>query len=162
MTQSTQEIYIRRILDQYGDSLFRCAYSYVKNEADAQEIVQDTLIQLLRYDPTFQSSEKEKAWLMKTTANLSRNRIRDNKKHITSELDERLVAEEKEDLSFVWQAVQQLPLFQQEVIHLFYQEGYSTKEISDLLNRNENTIRSDLKRAREKLKEILKEAYDFE
>ena len=70
--------------------------------------------------------------------------------------------EEKEDLSYIWQAVNQLDTNQKEVIHLFYQEGYSTKEISEILNRNENTIRSDLKRARDKLKEILMEAYDFE
>ena len=159
---SQEELRLRRILDLYGDSLFRLAYSYVRNEADAQEIVQDVLIQLLRYDPDFEDSDKEKGWLMKTAANLSRNKIRFNKSRETDELDENLRKEEKEDLSYIWQAVNQLDTNQKEVIHLFYQEGYSTKEISEILNRNENTIRSDLKRARDKLKEILKEAYDFE
>ena len=69
---------------------------------------------------------------------------------------------EKEDLKYVWEAVKKLPVKNREVIHLFYQEGYSTKEIADILKRREATVRSDLKRGREKLKKILKEAYDFE
>ena len=49
-----------------------------------------------------------------------------------------------------------------EVIHLFYYEGYSTAEISRMLDRKESTVRSDLRRGRLKLKGILKEACDFE
>ena len=49
-----------------------------------------------------------------------------------------------------------------EVVHLYYEEWYSTKEIAILLQRKEATVRSDLRRARKRLKEILKEAYDFE
>ena len=162
MSASFKEIRIRKLIENYGDSLFRLACSYLHNEADAQEIVQDTLIQLLRYDPTFETSEKEKAWLMKTAANLSKNRIRFNKRHETEEFDERFFVEEKEDYRYLWEAVKQLNEKEREIIHLYYQEEYTTKEISELLEMNESTIRSLLKRAREKLKEILKEAYDFE
>ena len=78
------------------------------------------------------------------------------------ELDERLAAEEREDLSFVWEAVKSLPDNMREVIHLFYHEGYSTKEIATMLKRNESTVRSDMKRGRDKLRLVLKEVYDFE
>ena len=78
------------------------------------------------------------------------------------ELREELIAEQREDLSFIWDAVQALPVQYREVIHLFYREGYSTREISQILGRKEATIRSDLSRGRGKLKELLKEAYDFE
>ena len=71
------------------------------------------------------------------------------------------MAEEREDLSFVWEAVKSLPETAREVIHLFYQEGYRTSEIAYIIGRKETTIRSDLKRARERLKIILKEEYDF-
>ena len=70
--------------------------------------------------------------------------------------------EEREDLSFVWDAVKKLPEKYREVIHLFYYEGYQTKEISKILSRNESSVRSDLKRGRERLKDLLREAYDFE
>ena len=54
-----------------------------------------------------------------------------------------------------------LPTAQREAIHLYYEEGYSTAEIAKILGRNESSVRSDLRRGREKLREILKEAYDF-
>ena len=47
------------------------------------------------------------------------------------------------------------------MIHLYYYEGYSTKEIAKILQSRESTVRSNLKRGREKLKSVLKEAYDF-
>lgn len=75
---------------------------------------------------------------------------------------QKLIAEEREDLSFVWEAVKELPDKYREVIHLHYYEGYPTAHIAKILKRNESTIRSDLRRGRERLKEVLKEAYDFE
>ena len=80
----------------------------------------------------------------------------------TDELSDALAAEEREDLSFVWDAVKSLPVKYREVIHLFYYEGYSTAQIAQMLGRKEVTVRSDLRRGRIRLKEILKEGYDFE
>ena len=163
MALSVKELRIRRILDLYGDSLYRLACSYLKNEADAQEVVQDTVIQLLRYDPDFSGdAKKEKGWLMKTAANLSRNRLRFQKTHAAEELDDNTEEAQDPDLKFVWDAVGQLPMRYREVIHLFYQEGYSVTEIAEIVGRREGTVRSDLFRARAKLKEILRDSYDFE
>ena len=151
-----------RILDRYGNSVLRLAYSYLHNMPDAEDILQETLIRYFRSAPQFESDSHEKAWLLRVAANLSKNRIDYNKIRLSEELNEEIAADEKDDLSFVWEAVKQLPQTQSEVIHLFYQEGYSTAEIAKLLSRRESTVRSDLKRGREKLRTILKEAYDFE
>ncbi len=150
------------ILDDYGNSILRTAYMYLHNMSDAEDILQDTLIQYIRKAPAFESAGHEKAWLLTVAANLSKNKIKYNELRKTDELAEELVGEEDRDLAFVWEAVKQLPEKFREVIHLFYQEGYSTLEIAKILKRNESTVRSDLKRGRDKLKEILKEAYDFE
>ena len=93
---------------------------------------------------------------------MSKNRIDYNKVRATDELSDTLKAEKREDLSFVWDAVRSLPVPFREVINMFYYEGYSTAEISRMLDRKESTVRSDLRRGRLKLKEILKEACDFE
>ena len=74
---------------------------------------------------------------------------------------EELVSEERSDLSFVWDAVKALPEKFREVVHLFYFEGYQTAQIAKILNMKESTVRSNLARGREKLKAVLKEAYDF-
>ena len=150
------------ILTRFGDSILRYAYTYLHNMSDAEEVLQDTLMQFLKTAPEFESENHEKAWLLRVAANLSKNRIRYNKLRETDELNDELVAEEREDLSFVWEAVKSLPVKYREVIHLFYHEGYSTKQIAEILQRGEATVRSDLHRGRALLREILKEAYDFD
>ena len=73
------------------------------------------------------------------------------------QLEETLVAQEREDLSYVWEAVKALPVPYREAIHLFYYEGYSTAQIAQILGWKEATVRSRLKRGREKLKPLLEE-----
>lgn len=150
-----------RMLTDYGNTVLRLAYSYLHNMADAEEVLQDTLIQFLKTAPLLETAEHEKAWLLRVAANLSKNRIKYNSIRQSDELMEELVAEERDDLSFVWEAVKSLPEKYREVIHLFYYEGYQTAQVARILNMKEATVRSNLARGREKLKAVLKEAYDF-
>lgn len=150
-----------KYMGQYGHMVLRMAYSYLHNMPDAEDILQETLIKVIEAHPDFESEAHEKAYLLKTASNLAKNRIDYNKRRETDELNDELVAEEREDLAFVWEAVKSLPDTAGEVIHLFYQEGYPTAEIAKILDRKESTVRSDLKRARERLKTILREEYDF-
>ena len=108
------------ILDTYGNSILQYAYTYFRNMSDAEEVLQDTLLQFLKTAPVFESREHEKAWLLRVAANLSKNRIRYNAVRKTDELQEELVAEQREDLSFVWDAVKSLPEKYREAVHPFY------------------------------------------
>lgn len=150
------------LLDQYGDRVLRLAYSYLHNQSDAEEVLQDTFLRYLRAAPDLESPEHEKAWLLRVAANLSKNRLAYNRVRSADALSETLAAEERPDLSFVWEAVKALPVKYREVLHLYHYEGYSTAEIARLLGRKESTVRSDLHRGRARLRDILKEAYDFE
>lgn len=150
-----------RLLNDHGNSILRLAYSYLHNSSDAEDILQETLIRFLETAPALENEAHERAWLLRVAANLSKNRIAYNRVRACDELQEQLVLEEREDLSFVWEAVRDLPERYREVVHLFYQEGYPTAEIARILGRKEATVRSDLHRGREKLKDILKEVYDF-
>lgn len=150
-----------RMLDAYGNSILRLAYSYLHNQSDAEEVLQDTLLQFLRTAPVLESPQHEKAWLLRVAANLSKNRLKYNRLRSADELRDTLAAEQREDLSFIWEAVKALPQHSRAAIHLFYHEGCSTAQIASILGRKESTIRSDLRRGRIQLKEILKEAYDF-
>ena len=151
-----------RLLDVHGDSVLRMAYSYMHNMQDAEDILQETLIRYMQAAPEFENESHARAWLLRVAANLSKNRIEYNRYRMADELNEELVAEEREDLSFVWEAVKSLPVTYRETIHLFYREGFKTAQIAEILGEKEATVRSHLKRGREKLREILKEAYDFE
>lgn len=151
-----------RLMESYGNSVLRLAYSYLHNMSDAEDVLQDTLIQFLRIQPQFETTEHEKAWFLRVAINISKNKITYNKIRKTDELSETLAVAETEDLAFVWDAVKQLPARYSEVVHLYYHEGYSTAQIASLLSKNNATVRSLLKRARMKLKDVLKEVYDFE
>ena len=150
------------LLRSYGNSVLRLAYSYLHSMEDAEEILQETLLQYLKTAPVLENEAHEKAWLLRVAGNLSKNRIAYNRIRSTDELKETLIAQQREDLSFVWEAVKGLPVKYREVIHLFYYEGFSTGQIAALLQQKESTVRSHLMRGREKLKLILKEGYDFE
>lgn len=151
-----------RILNLYENTILRMAYSYLHNMEDAEDIVQETVIRYWQKAPRNMDMTKEKAWLLTVAANLSKNKLRYKKLRKADELQDTLIQEEREDLSFVWEAVKTLPVKYREAVHLFYYEGYSTRDIAKILNRNESSVRSDLRRGREQLKKILKEAYDFE
>ncbi len=151
-----------QIMDDYGSRILRLSYSYLHNRSDAEEVLQDTLIQFLKTAPFFTKEEHKKAWLLRVAGNLSKNRINYNKVRNADELNEELAPDHREDLSFVWIAVKSLPVKYREVVHLFYYEGCPTAQIASMLHENEATVRSHLARGRAKLKEVLKEAYDFE
>ena len=156
------------ILDTIGNSILRLALSYLHNTEDAEDILQETMIKFVTVRPVFESEAHRKAWLMRVCSNLAKNRIDYNRVRDTMELNEEIVGEVQEDLDkgdeykAIWDAVRALPVNQREAIHLFYQEGYSTAEIALIMGRREATVRSDLKRARDKLRELLKEANDFD
>ena len=150
-----------RLMKVYGDSVLRLAYSYLHNMSDAEDVLQDTLIQFIKTSPQFDTVEHERAWFLRVAINISKNKIRYNNIRKTDELSEILIANESEDLSFVWDAVKQLPTKYSEVIHLFYHEGYSTAQIASILSKKETTVRTLLHRARIKLKNVLEEVYDF-
>ncbi len=85
-----------QILDTYGDTILRYAYSYLHNQSDTEEVLQDTLIQFLKTRPVFESDEHEKAWLLRVAGNLCKNRLKYNSLRQTDELREELIAEQRE------------------------------------------------------------------
>ncbi|MBM7110997.1 ECF RNA polymerase sigma factor SigW [Brevibacillus laterosporus] len=153
---------VAHALKFYGNTIVRLSYSYLHNLSDAEDVLQDTLLSLMRNKPAFSSPEHEKAWLMRVAINLCKNKLKSSW-FKTIAIPENLQIESitvKE--SEVLEAVHTLPVKYREVVHLYYYEGYSTFEISSLLQKKESTVRSLLYRARDMLKKTLKGAYDFE
>lgn len=125
---------VEKVFDLHGNSILRLAYSYLHNMEEAENILQETLLRYMNKAPEFESDSHEKAWLLRVATNLSKNKIDYNNIRKTDELNEELIAEEKTDLSFVWEAVKSLSENQREVIHLFYQEDYTTAQIAEKKN----------------------------
>lgn len=153
---------VKEIIESEGNAIYRLAYSYLKNTHDAEDVLQDTLVQFLKKKPEFESKEHRKAWLLRVASNLSKNRLKLAYRNF-SVLDEEIPTTQDftEEESEVLRAVHSLPAKYRDVIYLFYYEGYHTEEIAGILNKRDATVRSLLSRARKKLKTTLKEAYDF-
>ena len=64
------------LLEKYGNAILRTAYSYLHNMEDAEDILQDTLLQYIKTKPSLNGPEHEKAWLLRVAANLSKNKIK--------------------------------------------------------------------------------------
>lgn len=136
--------------------LFRAALSMTGNASDAEDILQEVFLRAYEKAPEFTSGEHEKAWLMKVTINLCKSRLRSpwHKRRVA--MLESYPATEPEQHELMEQ-VMSLPSKYRSVIHLYYYEGYSVKDISELTGQRESTVRSHLTRARQRLRSFLKE-----
>lgn len=140
----------------YGKMLFRIAMVHLGNKEDAEEVMQDAFCKLLYNLPEFNDDEHEKAWLIKITVNLCKDRLRSvwHKRVIKMEAIEE-VYEDHFD-SDVMKEILKLPVNYKAVIYLFYVEDYSIKQISEILQKKESAIKMRLHRGREILRIELK------
>ncbi len=153
--------YIHYILEKYSKSLIKIAFTYMKNIADAEDIVQEVYISLMRRGKDFDSEEHEKAWLIRVTINQCKNRLKSAWYRKSVPLDEDISYLPEEE-SEVLAAVFELPVKYRSVIHLFYYENYSMQEISKLLRKSPGTIGTWLSRGRKLLKNKLDGGFDHE
>lgn len=150
---------LEQIMEDYGRMVYRLAYACMRSTMDAEDIYQDVFLRYFQKRPLFASEEHRRAWLLRVTVNEARSIFRSARFRRTVSLDERVVYTEPEEQKLD-EALSQLSGKDREVLHLFYYEELSTREIGELLRRKESTVRTQLTRARRRLGEILKgEAY---
>ncbi len=159
---------IEHILQKYSKMVYRLAYARTKSRADAEDLFQEVFLRCLKNNVHFNSDKHCKAWLIRTTVNCSKNLLTSawfkrivpmkNPLEDSAESNEGVPGEEKSE---VFYAVLDLPEKYRMVVHLFYYEDYSVAEISEILSRKESTVKTQLYRARELLKQKLKGEYDY-
>ncbi|HOQ07589.1 MAG TPA: sigma-70 family RNA polymerase sigma factor [Clostridiales bacterium] len=145
---------------RHENSLFRAALAIMGNVSDAEDILQETFLRAYEKAPEFASDKHERAWLMKVAVNLCKSKLRSPWHRRRVELTESYPASGPEQHELLEQ-VMALPPKYRTVIHLYYYEGYSAKDISELTGQKESTVRSHLARARQKLRSVLEEE-DYE
>ena len=136
---------------KFQPAVFRLAYSYVKNCADAEDITQEVFLRLYNSSESFSADENAKAWLICVTA----------KNHLTSAwikrkitLTEDIPLKSEKDYELL-DILNSLNVNYRTVIYLHYYEGYSVAEISEMLKISESNVKARLKRGRDKLRSIL-------
>lgn len=152
MEEWEREAVIRR----YADMVYRLAYAHVRNRADADDLFQEVFLRYLRARPVFRSEEHAKAWFIRVTVNCARSFFHAAWRRRTQPLSDwagEVTGEERA----LDEALGKLSKTDRLVIHLHYYEGYSTEEIGALIGKKPSSVRSQLTRARTRLKELLKE-----
>ncbi|MDV4152086.1 sigma-70 family RNA polymerase sigma factor [Clostridium sp. AL.422] len=157
-----REELILEVLQKYSDTIYRLAFSRTKSVYDAEDIMQNVFMRFMKCNINFESDEHIKAWLIRVTINLSKNLLTSAWFKRTTVLEDNIITTIKEE-SEVYKYVLDLPTKYRTVIHLFYYEDMTTANISEVLNVKESTVRSQLHRARNMLKEIIEgdECFEF-
>lgn len=162
-----QDEWLEQLMDQYGNQLTNLAFSYLKDWGRAQEVVQDVFVTCFHRAHQLEEIRSVEAWLYRITINKCKDVLKSSwfkRVIVGSPLFQFLRSKEptphehmlqnSEDEQLA-QCVLQLPLTYREVILLYYYENLTIPEISELLEVNQNTLRTRLKRGREKLAQLL-------
>lgn len=148
---------VEKALNQYGDQLYRICLITLKNEADAEDAVQETLIRYMQKRPRFDNAAHEKAWLIRVAVNLCRDMLRKRRYH-EEETDQIAAPEENEQYRAILDALLTLPESFRVPVTLYYVEGYSVAELADILGKTQSAIKMRLSKGRK----LLREAYGKE
>ncbi len=149
-----------RIVDRYLDDVYRTVLSCCKHKENAEDAVQNAFLKLLKMDDdAFTDQEHVKRWLIRVALNECKNVWKSfwyKNKVSFDDLDTE-PAYRDETHAEMLSILAKLPQNYQAVIHLYYYEEYSVREIAEILSISESNVQVRLKRARDRLKVLLKE-----
>ena len=153
---------VQELMALYQNNLFIIAFNVCKNVEDAEDVVQDTFLQYHTSKKDFESEQHIRAWLIRVAINKAKNMNhtfwRQNKLSIEDYIE--TLTFETPDSENLNDTVMKLPEKYRIVIHLFYYEDYTIREIADILKLSESNIKVRLSRGRKLLKESLQEEWE--
>jgi RNA polymerase sigma factor (sigma-70 family) len=164
--QTSSDLLFEKIVDQYGESLMRLAYTYVKNHQVAEDIVQDVFLKAFEKQSDFREESSYKSYLYRITINRSYDYFRSwsYKNLLLTDKITKIVRQEKStellDITenenyLLGEKILSLPIKYREVIILHYYNDYGIDDIAFILGIPPNTIKTRLRRGREKLKGLI-------
>ena len=159
MVSSQSEKRAVRVVELYGNILYRLCVVTLGNEADSQDAVQETFIRYINKAPSFESEEHEKAWLITVAGNICRDMLRFRLRHPvvdTSFIKDTVSDSEK---SYILEALVRLPEKYKTVMYLYYVEEYKVEEIAGIIKKSNSAVKMRLSKGRELLKEIYEREY---
>ncbi len=162
---------IERLITEYGDSIFRMCYLYLRDYHHAEDAVQETFIKAMRYYDSYEGRAEEKTWLIRIAINTCKNMMRtrwfqrkpleEYKIESTEiEIDGTNPEERVIENLIVSQAIMELPVKDREVLILYYYQEFKIKEIAQIIGKSESVAAQRLQRSRMKLKKILEREED--
>ncbi len=164
MYSYTGNEYIEKAVQNYSKAMLNAAYSILKSTDDAEDAVQEAFLKYIQKKPTFSSAEHEKAWLIRVTINIAKNVLRSSERKNLPACEDILnnqLNESDENTNEILECVMVLEEKYRIIIHLYYYEEYSLKEIASILHLPLATVGTRLSRGRKILKTMLKGDFDL-
>ena len=150
------------IVTRYSDMIYGVAMRYVGNHADAEDVYSETFYRYFRSARVFRDEEHRKAWLLRVTINCAKDLL--SKRSYEQEYNDEIYdmsavegspAAQVEDVIAVRDALSKLGEEYREVLTLYYFNDMTVSQIAEILDQSVNTVKSRLRRGRDKLKELL-------
>ena len=150
---------VETIIERYGDLLYRLCILMLKNESDAEDVIQETLIKFYRKAPVFENADHEKAWLIRVATNECRDLLRFRVRHPLAEVEQIMVASEDSADSGILEALASLPEKYKLVLTLYYIEEYRVEDIAKITGRTSSAVKMRLQKGRRLLEKVYREEY---
>ena len=150
---------VETIIERYGDLLYRLCILMLKNESDAEDVIQETLIKFYRKAPVFENADHEKAWLIRVATNECRDLLRFRVRHPLAEVEQIMVASEDSADSGILEALASLPEKYRLVLTLYYIEDCRIEDIAKIIGRTPSAVKMRLQKGRKLLEEIYRKEY---
>lgn len=152
-----------KIYRLYSRAMYNVSYRITGSEDDAEDVLQEAFISAFRNLPSFRGDASFGAWLKRIVVNKAINLLKKKREELLPEDDRWDVPEEEESDQFegtllveqVKKAIEQLPDGYRTVLSLYLLEGYDHEEIGEIMGISESTSKSQLNRAKNKLRELL-------
>ncbi|MHB1152841.1 MAG: RNA polymerase sigma factor [Eubacteriales bacterium] len=144
---------IERVVDTYGNTLFKICFVILCNKYDAEDAVQDTIIKYMNKAPSFNDSEHEKAWLITVATNRCKNIRRFSFMHNHINIDDLQEFCKDDEKTALLDLLLQLPDKHKTVLYLHYIEEYKVNSIADMLGITPSAVKKRLQKGRSLLKE---------
>lgn len=156
-THRHQRRYRSDVIERYRDTVFRLAFTYLRNQADADDVTQDVFVKLIRSSHDFESDEHLRRWLIRVTINECKSLFRKPWRRIDDIEDyANTIAMPTPEHTDLFVRVMNLPERYRVPLVLYYL-GFSTNETANLLKIPAATVRTRLARGRSRLKSMLEE-----
>lgn len=148
----TNDAVISEILTTNYAMFYRIAFSYVRSEADAQDIVQESAYKAIYHAKKLKKQEFATTWICRIVINEAVSFLRKRKKEQTEPMDREIATQDKEDMTDLHKAMEALSPEERTVIILRYFEEMKLEEIAAVCEESLSTVKSRLYRTLKKLR----------
>ena len=143
------------LMEKYKTALYKVAKSYLGSEDDISDVMQDTVLAAYEHIKELKNASYFKTWLTRILINQCKDFLRQQKKYVVSDKIAETSYEMPENNREFYELIKELPEDYRMIFLLYYGEGFKTNEIAQILDVNENTVKSRLRRGRDRLKQVL-------